>query len=146
MRAIETVFGVLVLTAALSVAARAADEPDPAAIKAGIAIVDGDTFDYGGKRFRVFRLDAPDARRHAKCEAEIALHAPSTAYAQTLLGTAKGAEIRPTGKVQPAIGFYRERFEAELFLDGRSFTDLMVEGGHGKYAGDGGWCEKPSAD
>ncbi|MDX2233619.1 MAG: hypothetical protein NW200_03895 [Hyphomonadaceae bacterium] len=144
LRAFAAVLGGAVVVAALVLVGVAWQRAQAASVKAGVSIVDGDTFDYGGKRFRVFELDAPDQKPHAKCDAEAALYAASKAHAQRLVAVAQSAEIRPTGRVQPATERYRERVEARLFLDGRNFTDLMVEHGHGKYTGAGGWCETPT--
>lgn len=109
-----------------------------------LTFVDGDTVDRGAVRYRIHRLDAPEIRG-AGCAAERERAEASRAMAERIIAEAVRIEIRETGRVQPATERYRERREAEIFVDGVSFNDRMIAAGAARIdaRGDPAWCDVP---
>lgn len=105
-----------------------------------IRVVDGDTLDFGGVRYRVAALDAPSPQ--ARCPAERERAAAATAEVERLVRTARRVEAFPTGVVQPATQRYRRpRTIARIEIDGRDLTEHMIARGLGRRWPNGeSWC------
>lgn len=94
------------LLLSLSAAASAAVAPP------GIMVIDGDTFDLRGERVRILHIDAPEAGRRARCQAEREAGRRATRALLSLLGSGLVA-IRPNG-------------EKDVY--GRTLADVSVAG------------------
>jgi micrococcal nuclease len=113
------------------------------ALQGAPVVVDGDTFDAGGARYRIADLDAPEPR--GRCPAERALGRLATARLAALL--ASGPVVVEVVEVQPATRRYRERLVARVWVDtpegGRvDVAAALVDEGLARWeAAPGGWCE-----
>lgn len=115
------------------------DAPPSAVTTAGepVTVVDGDTVDIGGKRYRLQGYDTPEIY-HAKCGRERDLG---------LLAAAKLIELMQAGPVEVIYGKGREKWGrglARIKIDGRDVGDSLIAGGQARaYDGKsrrGGWC------
>ena len=106
---------------------------------ADVRVVDGDTIDGAGVRYRIAALDAPEM--NARCAGERTRAAAATAELQRLVREARRIEVFPTGDVQPARGNWRERVVARVEIDGVDVTDHMIDRGLGRpWPNRRSWC------
>lgn len=91
-------------------------------------VVDGDTFDAGGVRYRIEALDAPELSG-ARCPAERAAgERAKAALAQLLKARPVTVEV---SRIQPARGYLPERAIARVTAGGQDVRAAMIAGGHG---------------
>jgi endonuclease YncB( thermonuclease family) len=111
---------------------------------ADVTVIDGDTVDSAGVRYRLLGLDAPGVgggRMGAHCLAERRLGQQARARLTELIGAARKIEAELTGQRQEAVGQLRERWFARLILDGRDVAPVLIgEGLAQPYEGRVGWC------
>ena len=91
---------------------------------AGVRVIDGDTFDYGGMRVRVADIDTPEMR--GRCASETRLAARATARMRVLLGQGP-FELHPL-----LSGRDEDRYGRKLRIvtrHGRSLGDQLVAEG-----------------
>lgn len=110
---------------------------------AAVRVVDGDTFDAGGVRYRLAGIDAPETSG-AHCLAERRLGGLAAREVARLLASAGQVELIPTGAVQPATARYRRaRVIASVSIDGRDLGDhLIAEGLARRWPARPGWCAR----
>lgn len=92
-----------------------------------VRVVDGDTFDAGGERYRAIGYDTPEIGRFARCPAEDALGRRASARAAALIASARRIEA-----VRPAWRWRRDqhgRRLAEIRLDGRDIGAILIAEG-----------------
>ena len=138
---------VLALAVALAVApAYAADYAWPV-----VRVVDGDTVavdasanlppELAGLKIRLRGVDTPEKGGRAKCPAERAAGRAATAFTGRAIAAARVVLVR-----DPRWGKWGGRAVADLILDGRSLSGLLIAAGHGRVY-DGGkrrsWCRRP---
>ena len=113
-----------------------------------VKVVDGDTVrvdasadmppELASIAVRLRDVDTPEKGRWAKCEAEKQAAAAATAFTKDAISNAGSIVVR-----DPSWGKYGGRVIANLVLDGRTLSALLIEAGHGR-AYDGGkrksWC------
>lgn len=114
--------------------------PPSAVTTAGeqVTVVDGDTVDIGGKRFRLQGFDTPEVY-HARCGRERDLG---------LLAAARLIELMRAGPVEVVYSSGREKWGrglARIKIDGRDVAEALIAGGHARaYDGKsrrGSWCD-----
>ena len=115
-----------------------------------VRVVDGDTIQVDASanmppelasiKVRLRGVDTPDKGRWAKCEAEKRAAFEATDFTKRTIGEAASIVVR-----DPSWGKWGGRVIANLILDGRPLSALLIEAGHGR-AYDGGkrrsWCPK----
>lgn len=87
-----------------------------------ITVVDGDTVDRAGVRYRLTGYDTPEMR--GRCPAETALARTATARLRALIAAAHTVDLRGTG----ARDHYG-RMLAALVLDGRDVGETLISEG-----------------
>lgn len=103
-----------------------------------IIVIDGDTIDVAGKRWRLMGFDTPETY-YARCAAEMVKGKAATARLVVLIGGAKAIELQPSGRTDR----YR-RGLGVLRLDGVDVAETMIKEGHARpYHGQRreGWCD-----
>ena len=123
----------LILAAALALGPAA---PLAQAADGTITVVDGDTVDWRGKRYRLTGYDTPEISR-AACPAEKALGYAASWRLQYLIWGG-GAVVEPSGR-QDRYG----RELGRLIVKGRDVADILIgEGLARRYEGGRrkGWC------
>ena len=114
-----------------------------------VRVVDGDTVkvdasadmppELASIAIRLRGVDTPEKGRWAKCDAEKEASAAATAFTKRAISEAGSIFVR-----DPSWGKWGGRVIANLILDGRPLSALLIEAGHGR-AYDGGkrgsWCE-----
>lgn len=104
-----------------------------------VVVVDGDTFDVGGVRYRVADLDAPET--NGRCPAERALARLATAQAREAFDQATTVTVEVVD-VQPATARFRERLVVRVSVDGEDLATGLVRAGVARWDRDRGrWCE-----
>lgn len=111
-------------------------------------VIDGDTVavdasadmppELAAIKVRLRDVDTPETWR-PKCDRERAAGEAATAFAKRRIDEATSIVVR-----DPSYGKYGGRVIANLVLDGRTLSDLLIEAGHGRpYAGGKrqGWCD-----
>ena len=112
-------------------------------------VVDGDTLavdasadfppELADIKVRILGVDTPEKGGRAKCEQERTAGQEATAYTAALVEGASRVVFR-----DPAWGKWGGRVLANVYIDGRSLSELLIERGHGRPY-DGGkrqpWCE-----
>lgn len=105
---------------------------------AAIYVVDGDTIDIDGQRWRLLDFDTPETGR-AKCQKELQLGLQATKRLQELISAGKKIETRSSGR--------RDRYGrvlGDLLIDGANPRErLIAEGLARHYTGRGrrpDWC------
>lgn len=103
-----------------------------------VRVVDGDTFDAGGVRYRLADVDAPE--RNGRCAAEAALARLATQELERLL--ARGELTLQLVSVQPATGRYRERQVVRVTAGGQDVGAALLAAGVARpyRARQPGWC------
>ena len=113
-----------------------------------VRVVDGDTVavdasadmppELSDLKVRLRGVDTPEKGRRAKCESERKAGQAATAFTTTVLSNATTVAVR-----NPAWGKWGGRVIADLIVDGRSLTALLIAREHGRPY-DGGkrqsWC------
>lgn len=89
-----------------------------------VHVIDGDTIEAGGRRFRLANIDTPETGDLARCAAERRLGQRATARARALLGSAAGIETHDVGRTD-VYG----RTIAHVLIDGRDLGDVLVSEG-----------------
>jgi endonuclease YncB( thermonuclease family) len=117
----------------------------PAAELEAILVIDGDTVEKSGVRYRLTGFDAPEIER-AKCLQERQLGIVTAAWLIELIakrGAELDAQVGPGAK--PRRDMYG-RVLARLRLGGEEWADIAIRQGHGvAYDGRGPrreWCPK----
>jgi micrococcal nuclease len=109
--------------------------PPPLLLAAALLyVVDGDTLDLGGVRYRIADIDAPEI--HGRCPAERELASRARDRLRDLVS--RGADIVPTGR---SCGW--GRLCALVYTDGVSVSAVLVREGLARhYRGErrAGWC------
>ena len=104
---------------------------------ASIYVIDGDTIDVGGNRFRLVGLDTPETYR-AQCDYELALGHAATARLVELVGSGSVLDLA----VLPGRDKY-DRGLARFFVGGRNVAEILTSEGLAR-AYEGGrrqsWC------
>lgn len=111
-------------------------------------VVDGDTVKVDASAdmppqlasiaVRLRGVDTPDKGRWAKCEAEKRAALEATDFTKRAIGEAARIVVR-----NPSWGKWGGRVIADLILDGRALSALLIEAGHGRaYEGKKrqSWC------
>ncbi len=100
--------------------------PTPAAADTWrrVHVIDGDTIEAGGRRFRLANIDTPETGDLARCAAERRLGQRAAARARALLGGANRIETQEVGRTD-AYG----RTIAHVLIDGRDLGDVLVAEG-----------------
>jgi endonuclease YncB( thermonuclease family) len=125
--------------------------PDDRVIGGPIRVVDGDTVDAGGARYRLVGFDTPERGDLAKCDSERALAARATARMEEMVSA--GARLARTGcACKPGTEGTKRcnhgRLCGVLTIDGRDAGNILVEEGLAhRYVCNGdrcprrpGWC------
>ncbi|WP_179381291.1 thermonuclease family protein [Jannaschia marina] len=102
-----------------------------------IYVIDGDTVDMSGQRYRLVGFDTPETY-HAQCDYELALGQEATRRVRELVASGRTVEL----SVLPGQDRYGRGF-ARLFVGGVDVgTILMSEGFARQYDGGRreGWC------
>ena len=115
-----------------------------------VRVVDGDTVkvdagadlppELASLSVRLRGVDTPEKGRRAKCEAERQAGRAATAFTEAAVAGAGSILVR-----DPAWGKWGGRVIADLILDGRSLSAVLLETGHGRAYGGGrrgSWCPK----
>lgn len=92
------------------------------AADAPVTVVDGDTVDSAGVRYRLTGFDTPELR--GRCSAETALARAATERLRTLIAAAHAVELRGTGA--------RDRYGrtlSSLVLDGHDVGEVLISEG-----------------
>ena len=110
-------------------------------------VIDGDTVEVDAStdlppelatiRVRLRDADIPETWR-PKCDSERKAGRAATAFVKRTIATAGSLIVR-----NPSWGKYGGRVIADLILDGRSLSAMLIEAGHGRpYDGGkrGSWC------
>lgn len=103
-----------------------------------IVVVDGDTVDVSGKRWRLMGFDTPETY-YARCATELEKGKAATLRLVMLIATAKALDLEPSGRNDR----YR-RGLGVLRIDGTDVAEIMIREGHARaYQGNRreGWCE-----
>ena len=90
---------------------------------ASIYVIDGDTIDVDGNRFRLVGLDTPETYR-AQCDYELALGRAATARLVELVGSGRHLDLA----VLPGRDKYG-RGLARLFVGGRNIAEILTSEG-----------------
>lgn len=116
-------------------------EPSAAIVLAAPSVIDADTYDAEGRRYRLSGYDAPGVRGDARCAAELALGEHARAFVQALFNQRRVLAYPVT--VQPANErFRRERTVAVVTVDGEDLgARLAREGFARRTTGRFGWCQ-----
>lgn len=135
---VSTALSALALVGAVVTLGALAERDDglPQVAGDGIHVVDGDTVDFDGRRWRLVGYDTPEIY-HAHCPRE--RHRAILAAARLVALIEAGAVLES----QPGLDKYK-RGLARLVLDGASVGDTLIAEGHAR-AYDGrskrlGWC------
>ncbi len=115
-----------------------------------VRVVDGDTIQVDASadmpaelasiKVRLRGVDTPDKGRWAKCEAEKRAALEATDFTKRTIGDAASIVVR-----DPSWGKWGGRVIANLILDGRPLSALLIKAGHGRvYDGKKRkpWCPK----
>ena len=109
-----------------------------ASLLATIIVIDGDTVEVSGFRYRLLDFDAPEIG-HAKCEKERQRGVEAEQFLRSLIQTQK-AELLPRGLSEDKYG----RGLAYLRIDGENVAHIMVRAGLAKWYNGRGprpdWC------
>ena len=113
-----------------------------------VKVIDGDTVqvdasrdmppELGSIRVRLRGADTPETWR-PKCESERAGGKAATAFVKRRIAEAERIVV-----CDPEWGKFGGRVVANLMLDGRTLSDLLIEAGHGRPYDGGkrtGWCD-----
>lgn len=114
-----------------------------------VRVVDGDTVavdasadmppELADLKVRLLGVDTPEKGGRAKCDSERAAGQAATAFTTAMVESAETVIVR-----DPKWGKWGGRVIADLILDGRSLSQLLIAIGHGRPY-DGGkrrsWCE-----
>lgn len=103
-----------------------------------IVVIDGDTIDVAGKRWRLMGFDAPETY-YARCAAEMERGKAAQLRLIVMITTAKRIELEPSGRNDR----YR-RGLGVLKVDGADVAETMIKEGHARpYHGQRreGWCD-----
>ena len=113
-----------------------------------LRVVDGDTVkvdasadiprELASISVRLRGVDTPEKGRRAKCEAERRAGSDATKFTKDAINNSRAIIIR-----NPAWGKYGGRVIADIILDERSLSALLIRAGHGRpYDGGkrGSWC------
>ena len=113
-----------------------------------VRVVDGDTIQVDASadmppelaaiRVRLRGVDTPETWR-PKCDSERKAGRAATAFLKLRIAEAERIVVR-----DPEWGKFGGRVLANLILDGRTLSDLLIEAEHGRpYSGDkrAGWCD-----
>ena len=113
-----------------------------------VRVVDGDTVQVDASadmppelasiRVRLRGADTPETWR-PKCDSERKAGRAATAFVKRRIAEAERIVVR-----DPEWGKFGGRVIANLILDGRTLSDLLIEAKHGRpYTGDkrAGWCD-----
>jgi len=121
--------------------------PANLAVPGAIRVVDGDTVDAGGARYRLIGYDTPERGDLARCDAERALAAQATARLQELVasGSARLQRVdcacRAGTEGTPRCNY--GRLCGTITIDGRDVGDILVgEGLAHRYICAGGRCPR----
>lgn len=106
---------------------------------ASITVIDGDTVERAGVRYRLIGLDAPEISE-AQCAKERVLGRAALQRLRELIASAHNVDLWPAGDARDAYG----RQLAHLMVDGRDAGEILVGEGlanpyHNRDAR-GGWC------
>lgn len=107
--------------AILSPAPRLAPTSAGAEIVRGVFVIDGDTIEARGQRYRIVNIDTPEAGDRARCAAERRLAARATDRARALIQAAAQVETEPVGRTD-AYG----RTIAYVRVDGRDLGEALI--------------------
>lgn len=103
-----------------------------------IVVIDGDTIDVAGKRWRLMGFDTPETY-YARCAAEMERGKSAQLRLIVMIAEAKRIELEPSGRNDR----YR-RGLGVLRIDGVDVAETMINDGHARpYHGQRreGWCE-----
>lgn len=89
-----------------------------------VHVIDGDTIEAGGRRFRLANIDTPETGDLARCAAERRLGQRATARARALLSSAARIETQEVGRTD-VYG----RAVAHVLIDGRDLGEVLVAEG-----------------
>lgn len=109
-----------------------------AAVFAAIIVIDGDTVELDGQRYRLLGFDTPETGGRAKCAYERGRGAAATEALRAELREASASELQPTGR---SCKWGREC--ALLYVNGADVASVMILRGHANpYTGGKrlGWC------
>lgn len=110
--------------AILSPAPQAAPTSPESQIIRGVFVIDGDTIEARGQRYRIVNIDTPETGERAQCGAERRLGARATAHARALIQAAARVETEPVGRTD-AYG----RTIAYVRVDGRDLGEALIAEG-----------------
>lgn len=138
-----TMRAAIILLALAAVPANAADYAWPV-----VRIVDGDTVavdaaadfppELASIAVRLRGVDTPERGRRAKCPKELEAGQQATAFTTDVIAAAREIVVR-----DPAWGKWGGRVIADLILDGRTLSEMLIETGNGRPYDGGkreGWC------
>lgn len=127
-----TLTGLLSATLLFCTSASAADYAWPI-----VRVVDGDTVrvdasadmppELSSISVRLRGVDTPERGRRAKCPKELERGQLATAFTTKAIAGAREIVVR-----DPAWGKWGGRVIADLLLDGRSLSAMLVDAGHGR--------------
>ncbi len=112
----------------------------PAAAEAisarSVYVIDGDTIDVAGQRYRLVGFDTPEIY-HARCDYELALGETATARRRELVGSGQRLELA----VLPGRDRY-DRGLTQLFVGRRDVGDVLIAEGLPEHGGGrrDSWC------
>lgn len=100
--------------------------PSPAAADElrRIYVIDGDTIEASGERYRIANIDTPEMGGGARCPAERRHGARATQRARVLINSARRVETRNVGRTD-AYG----RTIAYILIDGRDLGEALIADG-----------------
>jgi endonuclease YncB( thermonuclease family) len=96
-----------------------------AAVVATIIVIDGDTVEQDGRRYRLLGYDTPETGSRARCVHERGRGAAATEALRAELREASVSDLRPTGK---SCKWGREC--AQLYVDGADVALAMIRRGY----------------
>lgn len=88
-------------------------------VPASIYVIDGDTLDFDGERYRLVGYDTPETY-HAQCDFELALGTAATERLRELVTAGQGLDL----VVFPGRDKY-ERGLARFYVGGQNVADIL---------------------
>ncbi len=126
LRAIQTMLALLLIGLVGFLTPEPALRPTPAAAEElrRVHVIDGDTIEADGQRYRLVNIDTPEVGGGARCAAERRHGARATQRAQALIANARRVETEPVGRTD-AYG----RIIAYVLVDGRDLGEALIAEG-----------------
>lgn len=126
LHAVQALLALVLIGAVTLLSPGPALRPTPAAGEElrRVLVIDGDTIESSGRRYRLVNIDTPEVGDGARCAAERRHGARATARARTLINQARRVETEPVGRTD-AYG----RVIAYVLVDGRDLGEALISEG-----------------